>query len=255
MVTSTAQRGTRHVEHVMGTVFTVALRDPGDWDEALADVVAWLHRVDALFSTYRPGSDLSRIRAGQLAPEAADPVVRTVLDLCRQYEIETDRYFTAQLPGGLDPTGLVKGWAIQRASDLLHEHGCHNHAVNGGGDIQLAGEAAPGQPWRVGINDPHDRTKVLTIVTGHDFAVATSGTSERGEHIINGRTGQAAKGLASVTVVGPSVQTADVYATAAVAMGSPAATWLEGLAAYSGLVVYDDGAVRRSSRFPRVAAG
>ena len=255
MAGRTAQEGTHHVEHVMGTVFTLALREPGNWDEAVADVVAWLHRVDALFSTYRTDSDLSRIRAGQLAPEASDPLVRTVLDLCRQYEVETDRYFTADLPGGLDPTGLVKGWAIQWASDLLQEHGCHNHAVNGGGDIQLVGEAAPGQPWRVGINDPHDRTKVLTVVTGRDFAVATSGTSERGEHIINGRTGLAAHGLASATVVGPSVQTADVFATAAMAMGSPAATWIEGLGAYSGLLVYDDGAVRRSSGFPRVGAG
>lgn len=213
----------------MGTVFTLAIRDPGHWDDALAEVVAWLHQVDALFSTYHPSSDISRIRSGQLAATAADPLVGSVLDLCRQYELETDRYFTADLPGGLDPTGLVKGWAIQRASELLHQHGSHNHAVNGGGDVQLAGEAAPGQPWRVGISDPKNRAALLNIVTGRNFAVATSGTNERGTHIINPRTGRSADGLASVTVIGPTIETADVYATAAVAMGPPALTWLEGL--------------------------
>ncbi|MDX6198518.1 MAG: FAD:protein transferase [Actinomycetota bacterium] len=238
-----------HVEHVMGTVFTVAIRDAGSWADAIRDVVTWLHRVDALFSTYQPDSEISQIRAGQLSVEAADPLVQEVLTLCSAYEIETDGYFTAQLPTGLDPTGLVKGWAIERASRLLHEHGSHNHAVNGGGDVQLAGESSPGQPWRVGINDPHDRARVLTVVSGRDFAVATSGTYERGPHIVNPRTGAVASGLAGVSVIGPSVERADVYATAAVAMGSAAHTWLEGLPGHHGLLVYDDRTTARTSEF------
>jgi thiamine biosynthesis lipoprotein len=238
-----------HVEHVMGTVFSVAIRDPGNWDAAVADVVAWLHRVDGLFSTYQADSDISRLRDGRLALEAADPLVRAVLDLCDAYESETDRYFTAFLPGGLDPSGLVKGWAIEHASRLLRQHGSSNHVVNGGGDLQVAGESAPGQPWRVGISDPHDPSRVLTVVTGRDFAVATSGTSERGNHIVNPHNGSVRHGLASVTVVGPSVERADVYATAAVAMGSPALTWLEGVEDHHALVVYDDGTAMRTSDF------
>jgi thiamine biosynthesis lipoprotein len=254
VTTSSKPAAVLHVEQVMGTVFTIAIRDAGSWDAAVADVVTWLHHVDALFSTYKPDSEISRLRTGRLTLEAADPLVRSVLQLCLDYEAETDRYFTAYLPGGLDPTGLVKGWAIEHASQLLRRHGSHNHAVNGGGDMQLAGEAAPGQPWRVGINDPHDRSKLLTVVTGRDVALATSGTSERGNHIVNPRSGHAAQGIASVTVIGPSAERADVYATAAVAMGSPAFTWLEHLRDHHALVVYDDTTSLRTSSF-HLAAG
>jgi thiamine biosynthesis lipoprotein len=249
MPTSTQPHGALHVEPVMGTVFTLAIRDPGSWDDAFAEVTAWLHGVDRMFSTYRADSDISRIRAGELSAAAADPLVRSVLGRCAAYEDETDRYFTANLPGGLDPSGLVKGWAIERASQLLRELGSHNHAVNGGGDIQFAGEAAPGRPWRVGINDPYAKGRLLTSVTGRDFAIATSGSSERGAHIVNPHTGKAAAGLASVTVVGPSIERADVYATAAVAMGSASSTWLEGLADHDALVVHADGTAIPTSRF------
>lgn len=118
--------------------------------------------------------------------------------------------------------------------------------------MQLAGNAVPGRPWRVGISDPHDRSRLLTSVAGRDFAVATSGSSERGEHITNPYTATAARSLASVTVVGPSITRADVYATAAVAIGSPAVTWLDSLPGHHGLVVFDDNTVVRTSRFDEV---
>jgi thiamine biosynthesis lipoprotein len=232
-----------HVEHCMGTAFTIDIRDEGTWDAALAEVIAWLHRADALFSTYRPDSDISRIRSGELAAKDADPRVAEVLGLCAQLGLETGGYFTAQWRGAApDPTGLVKGWATERASSLLRGHGSRNHAVNGGGDVQVAGESAPGQPWRVGIVDPFDRTRILTVVTGRDLAVATSGTAERGAHIINPRTGAPAAGeLASVTMVGSSLTRADAYATAAFAMGAKALSWAQQLSAHEALVVSMDG--------------
>jgi thiamine biosynthesis lipoprotein len=241
--------GAQHVEHCMGTVFTIAVRDPGSWADAISDVVHWLHRVDALLSTYQSDSEVSRIRRGELAIDDAEPLVREAVELCKQYEAETGGYFTADLPGGLDPSGLVKGWAIERASDLLREHGSHNHAVNGGGDMQLAGEAAPGRAWCVGIADPHARDRVLATVTGRDCAVATYGTSERGEHNVHPHTGVAAHQVASVTVVGPSLTRADAYATASCAMGPRAADWLESMPGHDGLVVLADGRERPTSRF------
>ncbi len=108
-----------HVEHCMGTVFTIDIRDPGDWTAAVRTVVDWLHRVDAIFSTYRPDSDISRIRRGELPVADADPQVGTVLDLCAQAQTDTDGYFTAMPRGQLDPTGVVKGWAIEHAAALL----------------------------------------------------------------------------------------------------------------------------------------
>jgi FAD:protein FMN transferase len=124
---------TVHVEPCMGTVFTIDIRDAGHWAAAIRDVVAWLHHVDAVFSTFQQDSDISRIRRGELRVQDADSTVGPVLDLCARVQAETGGAFTAMPEGQLDPTGLVKGWAIEQASHLLHEHGAINHAVNGGG--------------------------------------------------------------------------------------------------------------------------
>src|SRR4051794_13011307 len=241
---------TVHVEHCMGTVFTIDVRDPGDWSTPVAEVVAWLHRVDRTFSTYREDSAIRRLQRGELRLEDAQPDVVAVLDLCREFERRTGGAFTSTPHGVVDPTGLVKGWAIERASELLRRSGSRNHAVNGGGDMQLAGETAPGRPWRVGISDPADRQRLIAVVSGRDRAVATSGVAERGRHIVDPRTGTAADRLTSVTIVGPHLTDADAYATAAFAMGDASTPWIEGLAGYQGLVVDTAGRTSQTSGFP-----
>ena len=225
----------------MGTVFTIDIRDRGAWSGAIEAVVGWLHFVDATFSTYRDDSDVSRIRHGDVDLAQTHPCISEVLAVCAKAEQVTNGYFTTHSRGQLDPTGLVKGWSIQRASTLLRELGSDNHAINGGGDMQLAGEATPGRPWRVGISDPHDRLRVLSVVTGRDRAVATSGIAERGRHIVNPFTGREATALASVTVVGPALTEADAYATAAFAMGHAALDWAESLDGYEALLIANDG--------------
>ncbi len=210
---------TVHVEHCMGTVFTIDIRDQGEWADAIAEVVGWLHHVDTVFSTYKPDSDISRIRRRELRAVDAHPDVLTVLELCAGVQTATGGCFSAMPNGKLDPTGLVKGWAIERAGELLRAYESVNHAVNGG-DMQLAGEPAPGRPWRVGIEDPLDRSRILTVVTGRNVAVATSGTAQRGAHILDPFTGHPVTGYASATVVGPLLTYADAYATAAFRHGS-----------------------------------
>lgn len=249
MTTATPTRVVR-VEHCMGTVFTVDVRDAGAWDDAIDDVVAWLHEVDAVFSTYRPDSDISRMGRAELSLRAAHPEVATVLDLCARVQLETEGAFRAVNNRRLDPTGLVKGWAVERASRMLRERGSANHAVNGGGDVQLAGEPAPGRPWTVGITDPHNSSQVLTTVSGRDFAVATSGTAERGAHILDPFTGRASTGVASASVIGPSLTFADAYATAVFVKGRRGCRWIEGMPGYEALVVSADGTVSASSGWP-----
>jgi thiamine biosynthesis lipoprotein len=246
----TATRRAVHVEHCMGTVFSLDIRDPGEWTHAIADVCSWLHRVDAVFSTYRPDSDISRIRRGELGPQDAHLDVARVLDMCVQFQQQTDGYFSALAGGSLDPTGLVKGWAIECASEKLRALGSANHAVSGGGDMKIAGSAGPDRPWRVGVSDPSDPGRVLAVVTGSDLAIATSGGSERGAHILDPFTGRPATELASVTVVGRSLTSADCFATAAVAMGGAAFSWLEAIPGHEGLVVDATGDVRATRRFP-----
>jgi thiamine biosynthesis lipoprotein len=204
-----------------------------------------------VFSTYKHDSDISRLRRRELTVARAHPDVAAVLDLCAEVEIETDGYFTTFPDGALDPTGLVKGWAIEQAGRVLQAHGSRNHAVNGGGDIQMAGEAAPGRPWTIGISDPFDPTRIVTTVTGCDFAVATSGVAERGAHIIDPHAGTPATELASVTVTGRSLTRVESYATAAFAMGTEALDWIEGLSGYEAFIVLPDGTTASTTGFHR----
>jgi thiamine biosynthesis lipoprotein len=230
-----------HVEHCMGTVFSIDIRDAGDWSTAVADVVSWLHRVDGTFSTYKPQSAVSRLSRGEIGVADCPPEVARVLSACEALTAETDGYFTAYPGKRLDPSGYVKGWAVERASEILREHGSTNHAVNGGGDTQCAGETTPGEPWRIGLTHPLQPGRLTAVVALRDGAVATSGTAERGFHVINPKTGQPATDLASISVVGLSLSRVDAYATAGLAMGRDSLGWLAELADYEGLMVATDG--------------
>lgn len=234
----------------MGTVFSIDIRDPGDWSAAVAEVVGRLHHVDAVLSPYRPGSDLCRLQRRELRLRDADPMVAVVLDLCAEVEAETGGAFSARYGGTIDPTGLVKGWAVEAASRLLRDRGSANHAVGGGGDLQLAGRPEPDRPWTVGVTDPADRRRVLTTVTGSDLAVATSGTAERGAHVLDPATGRPVTHLAGATVIGPSLTRADAYATAALVLGPGPAPWLAAHPPYAALLVTPGGTLHPSPGWP-----
>lgn len=246
----------RHAEHVMGTVFSFAIADAGQGtrratiDEGLHAAIARLHRIDEIFSTYRDESDISRLARGQTTIEDCDPDVAQVLERCREVAAETDGWFTAYPGGALDPSGWVKGWAIEQGSLLLREAGSDNHSIVGGGDVQAVGEARPGQPWRIGIADPASPGRLTATVAGRDLAVATSGIAERGAHIIDPHSGLPASGLLSLTLVGPSIARTDAWATAAFAMGpSLGIQWAESQDGIEALAVLPDGSIEFTSGF------
>ncbi|MDQ2797827.1 MAG: FAD:protein FMN transferase [Actinomycetota bacterium] len=238
----------RHVEHCMGTVFTIDVREPGVSPKAVVDVIDWLHHVDATYSTYRIDSVVRRLRDGRMTRASVDNEVQTVLERCEELERETGGAFNAWPVGELDPSGYVKGWAIERAADLLAAAGSVNHCVNGGGDVQCHGFAAPGRPWSVGIADPARPGRLIARVEGSGaFAVATSGNAERGAHVVDPRSGQLADALASVTVIGTGLADVDAYATTAFAMGGEARRWLADRGLRS-VVVDLDGAVNTTGQ-------
>ncbi|MXQ65663.1 FAD:protein FMN transferase [Actinomadura rayongensis] len=212
----------------MGTVFSFDVRTPPTprIRAALTNAVAWLHHVDAVFSPYRPDSQISHLRDRTLTLDKCDPDVQDILKFCAELSAETGGRFTASPGGRLDPSGAVKGWAIERASDLLFAAGAVDHCVNGGGDVQTRGEPEPGEPWRIGVADPRDRTRIAAVIEGRDIAVATSGTAERGPHILDPATGRPATALLSLTLAGRRLTRTDALATAAFAMGDEARTWL-----------------------------
>ena len=251
----------RHAEPVMGTVVSFdvprAARDNG----SLAAAVDWLHWVDRVFSSYQAGSQVSLLAAGALTVAGCVPEMAEVIDACARVAELSGGYFTAAPAGRFDPTGYVKGWAVERAAALLTAAGSASVLVNGGGDVQCAGgRPAPGvpgppAPWRIGIADPFRPGRLALVVAATDGGVATSGTAERGAHITDPVAGRPAAGLASLTMAGPSLALADAYATAAFAMGpARAREWAESLDGYDAFAVTGTGQTWQTSGFGAWAA-
>ncbi|MFC5655542.1 FAD:protein FMN transferase [Streptomyces nogalater] len=236
----------------MGTVFSIDVRggDPGAVRAALAKAVRGLHAADAAFSTYREDSDVSRLGRGELTVSRCAPEVAEVLGLAAEAERVSGGWFSTRYRGAPDPTGIVKGWAAERAArELAAVAGVRGVAVNGGGDVQLLGAPEPGRAWRVGVADPLRAGGLAAVVSAagaREWAVATSGTAERGAHIVDPRTGRpAVTDLVAVTVVGPGLAFADCWATAAFAMGTrEGLSWLESLPDAEGLLITTDGEAR-----------
>ncbi|GAA1415735.1 FAD:protein FMN transferase [Catellatospora coxensis] len=212
-------------------------------------VFALLREADAVFSTYRAGSDVGRINRGELAVADAHPWVAEVSAWCGEARERTGGWFDTWLPGPdgarrWDPSGLVKGWAVERAAELLR----HDFCLNAGGDVVVS--AAPGHPpWRVGVEDPLDPSRLVEMVTLAAGAAATSGTARRGAHIVDPYLGTPTGEVVAVTVVGPSLCWADVYATAVAAKGVSGLDLLAGTG-YEGLLIGRDGLVRMTVGFP-----
>jgi thiamine biosynthesis lipoprotein len=243
----------RRVEHVMGTAISLEIADPLPPAEAdrLADLAFdWFRQVDARFSTYKDDSEVNRLGRGELRLADGSADLRAVLETCADLWTATDGYFDVYATGRLDPSGYVKGWSVQVASDRLAAAGAANHCVNAGGDVRLRGEAAPGEAWRVGIRHPWEEHKLAWVLAARDTAVATSGVYERGHHVLDPRRGEPATALRSVTVVGPDLGLADAYATAAIAMGLPGLDWLARLDGYESAAVTEDGRAFRSDGLP-----
>jgi FAD:protein FMN transferase len=240
------------VREIMGMPIGIDVRD-ADVDVEVA--FASLRQADAIFSTYKPDSDISRLDRGELTLAECAPEVDEVLTQCLALERETDGYFSVRPAGRLDPSGLVKGWAVARAARLLAGAGAANFCINAAGDVVACGRPTPERRWRVGIRHPEDRHALAAVVEVEDLAVATSGEYEQRGHIVDPRTGARPTGLLSVTIVGPDLALADAYATAAYAMGADGPAWTATLEGYDAMCITDDHRVLTTPGFARHRAG
>jgi FAD:protein FMN transferase len=209
----------------MGTTVSIDVRDEGVPAAALDAAVQTLRELEARFTTYCDDSEIKRIERGELQLADAHPDVREVLAACAVLRAESNGAFDAWRDGCLDPSGYVKGWAAERAAAVLRSSGATRFALNLGGDVICAGESAAGLPWRVGVRHPAEPRRIAFVVGVRDGAVATSGSYERGDHIVDARTGRPATDWRSITVLAPDLATADAIATAALAMGMDGPAW------------------------------
>lgn len=241
----------RRVAHRMGMPISLALRGRhADDDRAHA---AWEHaleildEVDRVFSTYRADSVISRLDRGEIRLEDCPDEVREVLDLGERARVESGGAFDVRRPGPdgdlvLDPSGVVKGWAVERAARVLETLPATDFCLSAGGDMVCRTRLASTPDWRIGIEDPLAPARLVAILPIRNGAVATSGLAHRDNHIVDARSGRTPTAVASVTVVGQDLVWADIDATAAFALGDEALTWLRRGTGRRGLVVWQDGA-------------
>ena len=230
---------------VWGTVVWVEAF--GNNEEALesgvADVRKYFESVDQLFSTYIETSEVSRLRRGELNFENCNPEVQEIWEKCLKAKEFTEGAFDPwKVTGGFDPSGYVKGWAADNALEILKEHCATSAQVNAAGDISLFGGTyvdGVHKPWSTGIRHPEDPKTIVKVFEIMDGAIATSGTYERGSHIIDPFTGTIAIGARSATVLGPDGGIAEALATALIVAGKDGAKWFTKpeLAGYSAWVI------------------
>ncbi len=242
-------------ELIMGMPITIDLRDEIR-PEVLDRAFDWFREVDEIFSTYTPNSAISHLNSGRVTRDSLPAMVREVLERCDQLRGDTGGYFDVngralplELEGahgqsvavGIDPSGYVKGWAVDGAAEKLRKAGARNYMINAGGDVRVEGGALPESNWKVGIQHPIETDKIAGFVEVSSGAVATSGEYARGRHIIDPHTGRVPEGLLSVTIVGEELGTADAYATAAFAMGEEGPRWTMSLANYEAMCISTNG--------------
>jgi thiamine biosynthesis lipoprotein len=243
--------GLRRVEQIMGMPIVVDVRDDVT-DAILDEVFDWFREVDERFSTYKDTSEISRLNRDELALRDCHPDVRAVLARCDELREATGGFFDARYASLLevDPSGLVKGWSVDRAGELFEARGIRNYSINAAGDIRTRGAALPEPVWRTGIQHPEAVDRIAAVVEGNDLAIATSGAYVRGQHILDPRTGRAPGELLSVTITGQDLGTADALATAVFAMGEEGPAFVTAIQPFEAYLMLADGTSLATSGFP-----
>lgn len=231
---------------IMGMPVTVGINNPAATGDALEPAFAYFNYVDKKFSPFKPDSEVASINAGRLEASDYSTDMRQVIGLATETKELTGGYFDIiREDGRIDPSGLVKGWAIQNAAELLKGEGWDDFFIDAGGDIQVIGSER-----RIGIRNPFSLGQIIKVVYLCNRGIATSGTYERGKHIYNPNANfKPADEIASLTVIGPNVYEADRFATAAFAMGRQGIAFIESLDGFEGYMIDNDGVATMTSGF------
>jgi FAD:protein FMN transferase len=227
---------------LMGMPITVEVVDPQATELIFDDVFEYFAHIDEKFSTYKATSEITAINNSTLDKDAASEEMQMVFMLSEETKRQTNGYFDIVTPSGsYDPSGLVKGWAIWNAAQLLEKRGFKNFYVDAGGDIQPHGKNAEGKKWAVGIKNPFNEIENVQVVHVSTEGVATSGTYIRGLHIYNPRdNNKTISDIVSLTVIGPNIYEADRFATAAFAMGHQGIHFIESMPGFEGYIINKD---------------
>lgn len=220
---------------------TIEIADPliAGQEKDIDEVFSYFHYIDNIFSTYKNDSIISKINRNEIDEKDYPETVIEVFELIEQTRQETKGYFSMYLGGQIDPSGLVKGYAIHQGADILRKKGYKNFYVEIAGDSEVVGKKN-NEKWKVGILNPFNLSEIIQVVSLENQGIATSGNYQRGSHIYNPVTGTVADAIASMSVIANNVYDADRFATAAFAMGEKGIYFLENLDGVEGYMVKRD---------------
>jgi FAD:protein FMN transferase len=240
----------RDTRIIMGMPVTIEIIDAAS-PFLMEDVFEYFHSVDQRFSLYKDDSEISAINRGEIEPQDISAEMREVFDLAERTKNASGGFFEIRNANGIiDPSGIVKGWAIRNAATIISASGCKNYYVDAGGDIQAEGKNADGENWRVGIRSPFNNQDVIKVVSLSGQGIATSGIYVRGQHIYNPHSPtEKIESVVSLSVIGPDVLEADRFATAAFAMGENGIYFIENLAGFEGYMVNAQGTATMTTGF------
>jgi len=225
---------------IMGMPITVMVHDGMLSPAQIERMFDLFTLVDKKYSPYRDDSEVSRLQKIPLLKRRYSPELASIMRLAEETKRATNGYFDVEYNGTFDPSGIVKGWAIQQAAQLL-ETMTDNFYVEAGGDIQVRGVSEHGEPWQIGIRNPFKRSENVAVVALNNAAIATSGTAIRGAHIYDPVNNQALSSIVSLSVIAPSIVDADRMATAAFAMSEKGIYFIEKLPGYEAFVIDANG--------------
>ena len=216
-------------------------------------IFSYFQKIDERFSTYKENSEISKINRRELPEKEWGLEMKEIFELAEKTKKETDGFFDIRRPNGkYDPSGIVKGWAIWQAANILKKKGYKNFYVEAGGDIEVCGKNDKEKPWQIGIRNPFKTNEIVKKLSIENKGIATSGTYARGEHIYNPKNpSEAIESIVSLTVIGPNIYEADRFATACFAMGKDGIYFLEKLQGFEGYMIDRNGIATFTSDFEK----
>ena len=239
---------------LMGMPITVEVVDGKNATDAVNKTFDYFKYVDEKFSPFKKNSDIAKINRGELKDSDYTPDLKEVFILAEKTKEETSGYFDIiDNNGKFNPSGVVKGWAIYNAAELLKKLGFVNFCVEAGGDIQVSGKNDQENVWKIGIKNPFNKKEIIKVVyLGENQGIATSGTYIRGQHIYNPKNRkEKLEEIVSISVVGPNIYEADRFATAAFAMQKEGINFMEKLQGFEGYMIDRNGIATMTSGFEK----
>jgi thiamine biosynthesis lipoprotein len=230
----------------MGMPITVKVAQHEDrkTKKDLEKVFEYFRYVDMEYSPYKETSQVAKLNRGEEVSREMEEILRQAEDL----KVSTGGYFNIKRPDGkIDPSGIVKGWAIKNAAEILRKLGYERFYIDAGGDAEIVGKN-----WTWGIKNPFDVAQIVKALNLSDCGIATSGTYERGQHIYDpiGKS-TVITDIVSLTVIGPDVYVADKFATPAFAMGKVGIEFIEKQKDLEGYMIDRRGIATMTSGFDK----